>query len=313
MKICRTNRLRFAYFQPTTRSTLGCVRQSPPASYVHVVSYLVPWLFSLFWDQCAHTQLNPFYIPSFLSWHHSREKWYQGLSCFTILEAAESWAGPGNEAKSSNSLKGISPSQHSLGTRLILGWPLSFLILLTDYPTPTAASFHPSSQQLYLPTETSFPSSAGTSGSDLTETSGNGISDSSTNVSATGNVSVEDLSSQEESSGYHHMRNVLVRIVVPVLATVTGILIVSAIIVIVSACIWSNSGWALTAHTVCVRISYRTLGAHIPSHPELKPLWMLAPMWWRFKLGWPPFNMMKTLLAQMFESWLLGNLNWTCY
>ena len=37
------------------------------------------------------------------------------------------------------------------------------------------------------------------------------------------------------------MRNVLVRIVVPVLATVTGILIVSAIIVIVSACIWSNS------------------------------------------------------------------------
>ena len=107
---------------------------------------------------------------------------------------------------------------------------------------PTAVSFHPSSQQLRLPTETSFPSSAGTSGSDLTETSGNGISISSTNASATGNVSVEDLSSQdEESSGYHHMRNVLVRIVVPVLATVTGILIVSAIIVIVSACIWSNS------------------------------------------------------------------------
>ena len=31
------------------------------ASYIRVVSYLVSWLFSLFWAQCAHAQLNPFY------------------------------------------------------------------------------------------------------------------------------------------------------------------------------------------------------------------------------------------------------------
>ena len=30
------------------------VRQSPPASYVHVVSYLVLWLFLLFWAKCVH-------------------------------------------------------------------------------------------------------------------------------------------------------------------------------------------------------------------------------------------------------------------
>ena len=128
--------------------------------------------------------------------------------------------------------------QYSLGIRLILA---SFLIPLTDHPLPTAVSFHPLSQQLSLPTETSFPGSTEIGQTDLTETSGNGISDSLTNASATGNVDVEDLSSQEENSGYHHMRNVLVRIVVPVLASVTGILIVSAIIVIVSACVWSNS------------------------------------------------------------------------
>ena len=28
-----------------------------------MVSYLVPWLFLLFWAQCAHAQLNPFYHP----------------------------------------------------------------------------------------------------------------------------------------------------------------------------------------------------------------------------------------------------------
>ena len=38
---------------------------------VRVVSYLVHWLFSLFWAQCAHTQ---------------------------VLEVMESWVGPGNEA-----------------------------------------------------------------------------------------------------------------------------------------------------------------------------------------------------------------------
>ena len=60
-KICQTNRLRFTYFQPTYKLNAQCVGQLPPASYVDVVSYLVPWLFLLFWAQCAHAQLNPFY------------------------------------------------------------------------------------------------------------------------------------------------------------------------------------------------------------------------------------------------------------
>ena len=41
--------------------------------------------------------IKPF-LPSFLSWRHSREKRYQALSHFSILIATESWAGPGNEA-----------------------------------------------------------------------------------------------------------------------------------------------------------------------------------------------------------------------
>ena len=40
---------------------IHCVRQSPPASQICVVSYLVAWLFSLFRAQCTHAQSNPFY------------------------------------------------------------------------------------------------------------------------------------------------------------------------------------------------------------------------------------------------------------
>ena len=43
-----------------------CVRQSPPASQIRVVSYLIAWLFLLFWAQCAHAQSNPFYIATSL-------------------------------------------------------------------------------------------------------------------------------------------------------------------------------------------------------------------------------------------------------
>ena len=38
------------------------------------------------------------FLPSFLSWRHSCEKRYQTLSCFFILQPAENWVGPGNEA-----------------------------------------------------------------------------------------------------------------------------------------------------------------------------------------------------------------------
>ena len=51
-----------------------CVRQSPPASQIRVVSYLVPWLFSLFWAQCAHAQSNHPFYPDV---SHSREQRYQ--------------------------------------------------------------------------------------------------------------------------------------------------------------------------------------------------------------------------------------------
>ena len=64
---------------------------------MHVVSYLVPWLFSLFWAQCAHAQLNPFYHPFYPDITHVRKD--TRLSRFTILEATESWVGPGNEAQ----------------------------------------------------------------------------------------------------------------------------------------------------------------------------------------------------------------------
>ena len=50
-----------------------CVRQSPPASQVRVVSYLVPWLFLLFWAQCAHPQSNPFYHPFYPDVTHVRK------------------------------------------------------------------------------------------------------------------------------------------------------------------------------------------------------------------------------------------------
>jgi len=48
----------FRIFSTDYTLNTRCVRQSPPASYVRVVSYLVLWLFLLFWAQCTHTQLK---------------------------------------------------------------------------------------------------------------------------------------------------------------------------------------------------------------------------------------------------------------
>ena len=50
-----------------------CVRQSPPTSQIRVVSYLVPWLFLLFWAQCANAQSNPFYHPFYPDVTHVRK------------------------------------------------------------------------------------------------------------------------------------------------------------------------------------------------------------------------------------------------
>ena len=38
-------------------------------------------------------------LPFSLLLRHSRDKLSQALSCFSILQATESWAGPGNEAR----------------------------------------------------------------------------------------------------------------------------------------------------------------------------------------------------------------------
>ena len=38
-------------------------------------------------------------LPFSLPLRHSRDKLFQALSRFSVLEATESWAGPGNEAK----------------------------------------------------------------------------------------------------------------------------------------------------------------------------------------------------------------------
>ena len=80
-KFCRTNRLHFAYFQATTHSMLS------------VVSFLVPWLFPLFWAQCTHTQLNPFY-PDIT--HMKKKLPGPPLPLFNCKQR-KSWVWPGNE------------------------------------------------------------------------------------------------------------------------------------------------------------------------------------------------------------------------
>jgi len=38
-------------------------------------------------------------LPSLYPLRHSRDKIFQALYCFFVLQATESWAGPGNEAR----------------------------------------------------------------------------------------------------------------------------------------------------------------------------------------------------------------------
>ena len=63
----------FRVFSTDYKLNPQCVRRLPPGSYVRVVGYLVPWLFSLFWAQCGHTQLNPFYHPFYPDVTHVRK------------------------------------------------------------------------------------------------------------------------------------------------------------------------------------------------------------------------------------------------
>ena len=63
-------------------------------------SYLCAYMCVGTLPHCGHPRprsIKPF-LPPFLSWRQSREKRYQALSRLSVLQATESWAGPGNEA-----------------------------------------------------------------------------------------------------------------------------------------------------------------------------------------------------------------------
>ena len=66
----RTNSCALCIVQPTTRSTLGVYDNCP---LICVVSYLLRWLFLLFWALCTHAQLNPFYHPFYPDVTHVRK------------------------------------------------------------------------------------------------------------------------------------------------------------------------------------------------------------------------------------------------
>ena len=100
-KIFRTNKLRFVRLHA---QCLVCKTVASPAQ-MHVVSYLVPWLTLLIRTQCAHTHLNPFYHPFYPDVNH--EKRYQALSCFTVLQVRETWAGFWNEGMREEGLVNI--------------------------------------------------------------------------------------------------------------------------------------------------------------------------------------------------------------
>ena len=89
MKICRTNRLRSCIFNwlHAQHSVCKTVASRLPGTLA---------LFAVLGPVCPRT--IKLFLPSFLSWCHSRKKRNQALSRFTVLEATESWPGPGNKA-----------------------------------------------------------------------------------------------------------------------------------------------------------------------------------------------------------------------
>ena len=61
--------------------------------YIHVVNYLVSWLFFLFWAQCAHAQLIPFYHPFYPDVTHVRRD--TGPSpAFPYCKLTQTWIRP---------------------------------------------------------------------------------------------------------------------------------------------------------------------------------------------------------------------------
>ena len=74
------------------------IRQSPSISQKRAVSYLLRWLFLVFWALRTHGQLNSFYHPFHPDVTHVRKD-TRPSPRFSALIATESWAGPGNEAR----------------------------------------------------------------------------------------------------------------------------------------------------------------------------------------------------------------------
>ena len=76
-------------FSPDYTLNVRCV--------IRVVSYLLPWLFSLFWVQCAHAQLNPFYHPFYPDITHVRKDTRPSPTLSYWKRRKESWVGLGNK------------------------------------------------------------------------------------------------------------------------------------------------------------------------------------------------------------------------
>ena len=84
------------YFQPTIHAQrFVCMTVSPRK--LDTWGKLPPSLALLAVLGLVRPHTIKLFLPSILSWRHSHEKRYQALSCFSVLTATESWAGPRNE------------------------------------------------------------------------------------------------------------------------------------------------------------------------------------------------------------------------
>ena len=72
---------------------------APTKTWLCVLSIMQLWAWAR--QRSTYVQLSPLYrIPSLYPLRHSCDKLFKALSCFSVLQAMKSWAGPGNEASS---------------------------------------------------------------------------------------------------------------------------------------------------------------------------------------------------------------------
>ena len=87
----QTKKRIFTYCSTNYKSNTQCVKQSPPASWICMVSYLVLSSSCFSEPHCTHVQLSPFYHLSTLDVTHVRKR-YQALR---VLRATENGMGSG--------------------------------------------------------------------------------------------------------------------------------------------------------------------------------------------------------------------------